>query len=139
MYNTTFLMWPRLLYACFVVSGIAITCYSIRRSRRTPALDKVVLDKSFKSARDLLLSCAGFHTWPTDLMLARRKLVSMALRRLDLHWMPSKLSSQCIHTCNMYVCVYIYIYIHTHTHICIIYMYITHIIYIYIYICMYTP
>ena len=31
--------------------------------------------------------------WPTDLMLAQWKLVSMALRRLYLHWMPSEVSS----------------------------------------------
>ena len=47
----------------------------------------------FKSARDLLLFCAGFHMWPTDLMLAQWKLVLMALRRLYLHWMPSEVSS----------------------------------------------
>ena len=37
--NATCLTRPRLFYACFVVSGIAKTCYIFRHFRRTPALD----------------------------------------------------------------------------------------------------
>ena len=41
--NATRLMRPRSSSACFVVPRIAKSCYKVRRVRRAPALDQVVL------------------------------------------------------------------------------------------------